>query len=184
VFLRDEIAGPAQLDLALGLTPKRQAHAAHVRHADQQWLPRTLGLPYTLRQRALDCPVGALDPQVINSVWGRRAPLPAVNIYSTARSLASLFSAVLYNNASSLDPVLAADLGKIQVQGYDLVLNRSVRRGLGVIVEDDGSWGVAALGGNLLAVDPAAGRIVVYLSSELGDEHAAAAVLKAARGCG
>jgi len=188
VFLRDEIAGPAQLDLALGLTPKRQAHAAHVRHADQQWLPRTLGLPYTLRQRALDCPVGALDPQVINSVWGRRAPLPAVNIYGTARSVAMLFSTVLsasrHQNASLLDPVLATDLGRVHIEGYDLVLNQSIRRGLGVVVDDGGNWGVAALGGNLLAVDPAAGRIVVYLSSELGDERAAAAVLKAARGCG
>ncbi|MGN9913410.1 serine hydrolase domain-containing protein [Phytohabitans sp. LJ34] len=188
VFLRDEIARPAQLDLALGLNPKQQTRAAQVRHADEQWLPRTLGLPYTPRQRALDCPVGAFDPDVINSAYCRGAPLPAVNIYGTARSVAMLFSTVLsasrHQNASLLDPVLATDLGRVHIEGYDLVLNRSVRRGLGVIIEDDGSWGVGALGGNLLAVDPAAGRIVVYLSSELGDEHAAAAILKAARGCG
>jgi hypothetical protein len=129
-----------------------------------------------------------LDPQVINSVWGRRAPLPAVNIYGTARSVAMHFSTVLsasrHQNASLLDPVLATDLGRVHIEGYDLVLNQSIRRGLGVVVDDGGSWGVAAVGGNLLAVDPAAGRIVVYLSSELGDERAAAAVLKAARGCG
>jgi CubicO group peptidase (beta-lactamase class C family) len=188
VFLRDEIARPTQLDLALGLTQKQQARAAHVRHADRHWLPRTLGLPYTPRHRALDCPVGALDPEVINSESGRRAPLPAVNIHSTARSLAMLFSTVRSasrgENASLLDPVLATGIGQVHMEGYDLVLNQSVRRGLGVVVDDGGSWGVASLGGNLLAVDPAAGRIVVYLTSELGDERAAAAVLRAARGCG
>jgi CubicO group peptidase (beta-lactamase class C family) len=129
-----------------------------------------------------------LDPQVINSEWGRRAPLPAVNVYGTAPSVAMLFSTVLsasrQENASLLDPVLATDLGRVHIEGYDLVLNRPVRRGLGVVVDDGGGWGVAALGGNMLAVDPAAGRIVVYLSSELGDERAAAAVLKAARSCG
>jgi hypothetical protein len=176
-----------QLDLALGLTPVQQSRAAHVRYADEHWLPRTLGLPYTPRHRALDCPVGALDPQVINSEWCRRAQLPAVNIYGTARCVAMLFSTVLSGGRREntlLDPVLAVAIGRVQAQGYDLVLNQPVRRGLGVVVEDDGSWGVAAIGGNRLAVDPVASRVFVYLTSELSDQQAAMALLHAARRCG
>lgn len=186
-FLRDEIARPAGLDLALGLTGKQQTRAAHVRHADERWLSRTIGLPYTPRQQALNCPVGALDAEVINSEWCRRAQLPSVNMYGTARSLAVLFSSFVTGAWPQarplLDPDLFAAFPQVHAHGYDVVLNQSVRRGLGVLVDDNGDWGVAALGGNRLAVEPDAGRVFVYLTNEFGDQTAASAVLDAVRGC-
>ena len=111
-----------------------------------------------------------------------------MNVHATARSVAQLFAAVLagghHGDRRLLEPDVAARMGTVQVDGYDLVLNRPVRRGLGVLVEPDDGWGVAAFGGNLLAVDPSAGRVFVYLTRLLGDHTAAAATLHVVRSCG
>lgn len=188
VFVREEIARPWGLDLAVGLTRAQQGRAAEVEFADPGWLADTLGLPFTLRHRALDSPTGCWDPRVLNTSWCRGALLPAVNVHGTARSVAQLFAAVLagggHGGRRLLDAGLTASVGAVQVEGYDLVLDRPVCRGLGVLVEEGDRWGVAAFGGNLLAVDPAAQRVFVYLTRSVGDGTAAARMLGAVRSTG
>lgn len=183
VFLAEEVAGPQGLGVVLGLSAVQMVRAAEVRHADADWLPRTLGPAYTLRQRALDNPVGSLDPAVLNTDWCRAAPLPAVNIHATAVAVARLFHGVLMGGRGLLAAEHARAMTQIQVRGYDLVLDRPIARGLGVTVAPDDSWGMAAIGGNLLDVHPGAGQVFVYLSHRLADDDAATTMLRAVRAC-
>lgn len=183
VFLAEEVAGPQGLDIALGLTATQAVRAVEVRHADADWLPRTLGPAYTLRQRALDNPAGSLDPAVLNTDWCRAASLPAVNMHATATAVARLFAGVLTGGHGLLAAAHASAMSTIHVHGYDLVLDRPVARGLGVTVAPDGSWGVTAIGGNLLNVHPGTGQVFVYLSQRLADDTAATTMLRAVRSC-
>lgn len=183
-FLAEEVAGPLGLDIALGLTAAQTVRAAEVRHADTDWLPRTVGPPYTLRQRALDNPAGLLDPAVLNTDWCRAAALPAVNIHATAAAVARLFAGVLLGGHGLIAAEYAHAMSQIQAHGYDLVLDQPVARGLGVTIAPDRSWGIAAIGGNLLNVHPDSGQVFVYLSGRLADDTAATTMLRAVRSCG
>ncbi|MEJ3746996.1 serine hydrolase domain-containing protein [Actinomycetes bacterium KLBMP 9797] len=183
VFLAEEIAGPHGLDIALRLTAAQAVRAVDVRHADTDWLPRTVGPAYTLRHRALDNPTGLLDPVVLNTDWCRAAPLPAVNIHATAVAVARLFAGVLRGGHGLIAAEYARAMSQVQARGYDLVLDQPVARGLGVTVGPDGSWGMAAIGGNLLNIHPGTGQVFVYLSQRLADDAAATTMLRAVRAC-
>ncbi|MCW6004407.1 beta-lactamase family protein [Micromonospora sp. CPCC 205371] len=183
VYLRDQIARPHNLDIALGLTPTQAARTADVEYSSPQWYELTVGQPFTVRQRALNNPNGCLDPHVLNSPWCRRASMPAVNIHATAPALAHLYAS-LAAGSGPLDSDLTAAMTTAHVHGYDLVLDRPIRRGLGVTIEADNQWGIAAIGGNLVAVNPSLRQTFVYLTRRLGDHTAAQTILNATRSCG
>ncbi|MEV1290387.1 serine hydrolase domain-containing protein [Micromonospora sp. NPDC049679] len=186
-FLAEEIAAPWRLDLGFGLSPADQARAADLEYADPDWPTRILGEPGSLRARGLGNPAGALQLDVLNSPLWRRAELPAVNLHATATGLARLYAGLLAGGV--LDGVrlfsenTVSELARVQYAGPDLLLGNPVRWGLGMQIDEDGSWGMGGIGGNLAYADPARGYTLAYVTRRLGGFDRVDALTEALHSC-
>lgn len=158
--LRDE---HPSLDLALGATPAEQARTAELEYTDPSWPERTIGTGY--RRRALDNPPGWLALATLNSPAWRAAQVPAVNLHTTALSLARFYAG---------QPTATA-----QASGADLLLKRPVTWGLGVQVEETGEFGMGGIGGCDAFASPARGYAYAYVTRCLGDFDRSERLIKA-----
>jgi CubicO group peptidase (beta-lactamase class C family) len=126
-----------------------------------------------LRAHALASPAGCLDLKVINSPLWRGAEIPAVNLHATAVALARLYQGLLA--AGSLDgvqlwsPATLAEALRVQYDGPDVLLGRTVRWTLGMQLDDDGSWGMGGVGGSIGYADPARGYAFAYVTRRLAN---------------
>jgi CubicO group peptidase (beta-lactamase class C family) len=160
-----------QLDLALGETPEEQARTAELEYADPAWPVRTAGPPGTYRRRVLDNPRGWLALGVLNSTAWREAQVPAVNLHTTALSLARLYAA------------LAGEVRVVHASGVDLLLRRHVNWGLGVQVEETGEFGMGGIGGCDAFANPARGYAYAYVTRRLGDFDRSERLVEALEEC-
>ena len=86
--------------------------------------------------RALRNPPGALDATTVNSAPWRRAEIPAINGFGTARAVAGFYGALASGQIIS-GPLLAEATSRVSV-GVDRVLGSENAWGLGFGVDDDG----------------------------------------------
>jgi CubicO group peptidase (beta-lactamase class C family) len=171
-FVAEEIAVPWRLDLGFGLTPADRARCAELEYGDPDWPVRALGTPGSLHHRALANPAGALDLGTVNGDAWRSAEVPAVNMHATATGIARFYAGLLaggtLDGVRLLDPSTVVSAVAVQHDGPDLMLQRPVRWGLGVQIEDDGSWGMGGVGGSAGWADPATGHAIAYVTRRLG----------------
>jgi CubicO group peptidase (beta-lactamase class C family) len=150
-FLRAELGRPWGLDLVLGATAGEQARTADLEYGDAAWPEQTAGEPGSYRRRVLDNPVGWLALDVLNSDAWRAAQVPAVNLHTTALSLARLYAGLLAGGELAgvrlFEPRVARSIGRPHAAGTDLLLGRHVAWGLGVQVDPNGEWGMGGIGG-------------------------------------
>jgi CubicO group peptidase (beta-lactamase class C family) len=169
----DEIARPWGLDLGFGLPAADRARCAELEYDAPDWPARMLGTPGSWHARAVSNPQGARDLAVVNGDLWRSAEVPAVNLHTTATAVARMYAGLLAGGALDghrlLSPALVAELTGAQHAGEDLFLERHVVWGLGVQIEDDGTWGMGGLGGNAGWADPATGHAIAYVTRRLGD---------------
>jgi CubicO group peptidase (beta-lactamase class C family) len=160
-FLRDEIAGPWQLDFHVGLDAPLRARTADVVDPDGSFVA------------PLARPAEIVDPAVVNGRAWRAAEIPAVNGHGTALALARFYAGL--GSGGTLDgmrlfsPDLVAEVTRPQLVARDRVLDREVAWGLGVQIDlEEGGFGMGGLGGNLgwLAAE---GYAVGYVTRRLGD---------------
>jgi CubicO group peptidase (beta-lactamase class C family) len=156
-FVAAEI-GP---DLVFAMSDADLARCADLEYETPDWPESQLGSPGSVHARAVSNPPGARDVAVVNSDLWRRAAVPAVNIHTNARAVARFYADVLAGRL----PVLAVP----QYTGPDLFLEQPTTWGLGVQIEDDGTWGQGGLGGNAGWADPARGLAIAYVTRRLGD---------------
>ncbi|WBB78114.1 serine hydrolase [Micromonospora sp. WMMD882] len=186
-FLADEIAGPWRLDLGFALAPADQRRCADLSYRTPDWPVTTLGVPGSLRARALGNPDGCLDLAVVNSPLWRGAAAPAVNLHATATGLARLYAGLLAGGV--LDGVrlftsgLVAEAIRTQYDGPDLLLDQPTRWSLGMQVEDDGSWGMGGVGGSCAWADPVRGYTFAYTTARLADFDRVEALTDALHSC-
>jgi CubicO group peptidase (beta-lactamase class C family) len=159
------------LDLALGATPEEQARTAELEYADPGWPERTAGAPGSYRRHVLDNPPGWLALDVVNSAAWRRAQVPAVNLHTTAPSLARFYAA------------LTGEVSTVQARGEDRLLQRHVNWGLGVQVEDTGEFGMGGIGGCDAFANPARGYAYAYVTRCLGDVDRSERLIEALEEC-
>jgi CubicO group peptidase (beta-lactamase class C family) len=149
-FLREEIAGPLDIDVHVGLRPDEEARCATVHAIDDDWPERTLGEPGSLHARALGNPPGLVDLDVVNGASWRRAEIPAVNGHGTARGIARFYAALSEGGTLDGVTVLAEEtvraMAGVQCSGPDVLLGEDVSWGLGVGVDEHG-FGMGGLGG-------------------------------------
>jgi CubicO group peptidase (beta-lactamase class C family) len=172
-YLRAELAGPWGLDLALGATAAERARAAELEYADPDWPERTAGEPGSYRRRVLDNPPGWLALGVLNSDSWRAAQVPAVNLHTTARSLARFYAGLLaggeLGGVRLFGREAARDLARPHAAGVDLLLERHVAWGLGVQVEEPaGEWGMGGIGGCDAFASTRRGYSYAYVTRRLG----------------
>jgi len=172
-FLSEEIALPWRLDLGFGLDADAQRRCADLEYGEPGWPQSVRGEPGSLRAQAFASPAGCLDLKVINSPLWRGAEIPAVNLHATAVALARLYQGLLA--AGSLDgvqlwsPASLAEALRVQYDGPDVLLGRTVRWTLGMQLDDDGSWGMGGVGGSIGYADPARGYAFAYVTRRLAN---------------
>jgi len=157
----DEIAGPLDLDLAFALPTRDLARCAELEFETPDWPTKVLGTPGSVHARAVSNPPGARDLAMVNSPRWRQSAIPSVNIHATARAIAGFYAAIVDGRL----PTLAIP----QYTGPDLFIEQTVTWGLGVQIDQDGTWGHGGLGGNLGWVDPARHTVIAYVTRRLGD---------------
>ena len=176
-WLRDEIAGPLDADLAWGLTPTERA-----RCADVSWEIDVDGAIELMSWRAESAdtaeermialgyanPPGYSGMGVVNSEEWRAAQVPSTNLHATARGVARLYAALAAGGAvdgvTVLDPALLAEATSAQSVGWCPVLERESTFGLGFqptrpdrpFGPNAGSFGHFGTGGALGFADPQA----------------------------
>jgi CubicO group peptidase (beta-lactamase class C family) len=172
-FVADEIARPWALDLAFGVPVADRARCAELEYDAPDWPTRMLGTPGSVHARAVSNPLGARDLAVVNGTMWRSAEVPAVNLHATATAVARLYAGLLAGGTLDghrlISASLVTDLVAEQYSGEDRFLEQDIVWGLGVQIEDDGTWGMGGLGGNAGWADPATGHAIAYVTRRLGE---------------
>ena len=178
-FLRDELAGPHGLDLAIGLADDDLPRAVDLTGVAA--LVDDLGGPDhpELLRKALLNPPGALDEATVNGAAWRRAEIPAVNGHATARGAAGLYAALLQDRI--LTPGVRAEATSAQATGIDRVMGgepRSWGLGFGVAA---GWFGMGGIGGSYAGACPDDGYAFAFLTGTMGGHDRADTVENAFR---
>lgn len=171
-FLAEEIAGPWHLDLHVGLGPAEQRRCAELEYGQPDWPPASSGNAGSLYRQALGNPPGIRDVALLNSEQWRSAAVPAVNLHATATAVARLYAGLLaggvLDGVRLFDPAIVEQLATPVFDGPDLVLGRTVRwTSGGMQVDDDTTWGMGGIGGNVGYADPRHGFAFAYVTRRL-----------------
>ena len=175
-FLAEELAGPLELDVHIGLGQPDLARTVDLDGPLARWWGEQAGPPGTLRHDAL----GTLtDDTLVNSQAWRGAEIPAVNGHATARGLARFW-------ALEAEGRLPHDLVRPAGTGPDLVLGRDVTWTFGSAQRDPDEIGMGGVGGSYAGRRPSAGLAWAFLTTAMADhdraERLEAALLAAADG--
>ncbi len=195
--VRRSVAGPLGADLWIGLPRSEHHRVAEVDFV--QDIPSGL-LPHQgdgpldrMRHAAYFNPPGLSGIGTVNTARWREAQVPSTNLHATARGVARLFASLSGAPAdpdprerpAAADPVgdeivpaaLVAEAATTHSRGYDLVLDRESRFGLGMMLHRDGravgvgeaSFGHYGNGGSLGFADPDARVGFGYVINRPGD---------------
>jgi CubicO group peptidase (beta-lactamase class C family) len=149
-LLRDEVSVPGRIDFHIGLRAHELLRVADAIDAEGRWRSGLLAGPTA---RYLARPEGVLEVSTINSATWRCGEVAAVNGHASAQGVARLYAALAAGGELEATRLLSAELVeemlRPQAEGEDVVLGRYVRWGLGVQIEDDGTWGMGGIGGSL-----------------------------------
>lgn len=167
-YWREEIGGPAGLDLWVGLPRTQADRVLDDVGLDTNFWRRSIGSSGSLRHRAL---CGGISPALANSAEWRAADIPAVNGYATARAVSAFYDLWLRRE-------LPAAFSRSAPPQRDLVLERDVAWTLAG-GQRNGSWvGMGGVGGQLAGADAAFGASWAFLTSEMGTTDRANSLVK------
>jgi CubicO group peptidase (beta-lactamase class C family) len=172
-FLAEQITGPLELDIHIGVDPGRQQRILDTVGLDHAYWDQQRGAGPALRRKALG--TGVTGTLINSSEW-RSGKVPAVNGHATARGLAGFYARLLERAL----PRGVADPG---ASGMDHVLGRHVVWTLSGGQLRGGRIAMGGVGGQMAAGDPETGLAWAFLTNALGDGRRAAAVEAALYGC-
>jgi CubicO group peptidase (beta-lactamase class C family) len=170
--LRDELAGPLDLDFHIGLDAKHDARVAGLIPAappgpgEPNMFAEMMKNPESAGAKAFMNPPVLTKPGLVNSREWRAAEIPAANGHGTARSLARLYGALA--RGGELDGVRVMSKDEVancsieQSNGPDALLIINTRFSLGFMMSQPGaslgpnpkSFGHPGAGGSLGYADP------------------------------
>jgi CubicO group peptidase (beta-lactamase class C family) len=174
-FLREELAGPLDLDLVIGLAPDDDRRTAEMVAPPPPEPGQTTFFshftPGSLGARSFGNPPDCNAIPHTNSRSFRGSEIPAANGHGTARSLAALYGAV----PRLLGDELLAEAARIHVDGPDLVMELPTRFGLGFEVTSPDwpfgpgtrTFGHTGSGGSLGILDSDAGLSLGYVMNQM-----------------
>lgn len=174
-WLRTEIAGPLDADLAWGLDAQQLTRCADV--VWQQDVP-----PSTTQANVDELPddqamtmLGYFNPPgfsslgIVNTTAWRKAQVPSTNLHATARGVARFYAALI--DGRILDAEVLAEATRTQSEGWCPYLEREVSFGLGFqptrpdrrFGPNAGSYGHFGTGGSVGFADPSASLAFGYV---------------------
>ncbi len=171
-YLRDELAGPLELDLHIGLDAKDDARTGDMiampppAPGEPNLFAEIMKNTESVTFKAFMNPPGGMRPGLVNTREWRAAEIPAANGHTTARSLAKLYGAVA--RGGELDGVRVMSKEQVaqcsieQSKGPDALLMLNTRFSLGFMMSQPGaslgpnakSFGHPGAGGSLGYADP------------------------------
>ena len=187
-FLADEVSGPLDLDLWIGLPEAEEARVCRLipseltRPSEEELkaltperleMLRAMASTTSLAMRALNV---TTPPFNFNSREVHAAEQPAANGIATARSLAKLYAACIgeVDGRRLLEPATVEAAIAEQSSGPDAVLVLDTRFGTGFFIKSDfapmmgpRSFGHAGAGGSLAFADPDAGVAFAYVMNKM-----------------
>ncbi|GIF48086.1 CubicO group peptidase (beta-lactamase class C family) [Asanoa ferruginea] len=170
-FLVDEVAQPWQLELSFGSGGREDV--ADLAFGAPDWPQTSVGTPGSLRHRGLANPAGCRDLAVLNGPLWRDTEVPAVNLHATATAVVRFYAGMLAGGTLDgrriLSEAAVAEMCRVQHDGLDQLLERTVRWSLGFQVEDDGSFGMGGIGGSCGYALPSAGLAIGFVTRHLAE---------------
>lgn len=172
-FLRDEIAGPLDVEIYLGLPESREGQVAQMlapkRLIDMEQIP----LP-AIAKRAVTNPTMIPDAQRTRS-W-RAAEIPGGNGQAAAYALARIYAAVLGHEILKAGTV--AKMTTPQTRGRtDMFLGMTDNWAMGIALNTSGiygpnanAFGFSGWGGSFGCADPDAGVSIGYVCNQMGPD--------------
>lgn len=184
-YLREEIAGPLDLDCHIGLPLRDDARAAEMigasppRPGGQSPIARLLADRSSLSAMALANPPALARVSTVNSRRWRGAEVPAANAHTNARALARLYGTLARGRPAGLRLLSQESLRRCFAErraGYDEVLKQPTRFSLGFMLPERGaSWsrnphtfGHPGAGGSIGFADPDAEIGFGYTMNKMG----------------
>lgn len=175
-FVRDEIAGPLDVDFFIGLPDSEDRRTADLLPAPGAG-PIGVSTQDNLAARALGLAAPRLAGTVNSREW-RAAELPAANGHGNGRSLATIYSALAQGGGELLSNNAIEVCGATEhAAREDVVLGFLVRRSLGFILSTAGgryewgpnprTFGHSGAGGSLGFADPDAGIGFGYVMNQM-----------------
>jgi CubicO group peptidase (beta-lactamase class C family) len=176
-FVREEISTPFGLDIFIGLPDSDAQRASEI------VAPPTLSstdanpVPSRAQQAALANPV--LDPLWSNTRAWRLAPIPSVNGFANAASLAMLYGAMANGGTLKGRRLLGSDAinaaSRYLIEGPDAVLGLHARWAAGFLLnvhdiygDRAGAYGHSGWGGSFAFADPDRRLGVSYVMNAMG----------------
>jgi CubicO group peptidase (beta-lactamase class C family) len=184
--LREEISGPHQLDIHIGVGASFDSRIAELVGAPPPPPNKADPLlamasdPESITFKAIANPVPVIDPKLINSRAWRGAEVPAANGHATAHDLARLYGALATGGALDgrqiLTPASIVRAYTEQAVGPDVVLGQKTRWGLGFALSqpetplgpNPHTFGHPGAGGSIGFADPDAGVSFGYVMNQMG----------------
>jgi len=188
-FLRDEVAGPLDLELWIGLPEHLEERMSRLRLApytgESTPFMSTLMNRDSLTSKAFLNPRGLMMPGQANSRAVHAAEIPAANGIGTARALAGMYAPLACGGALGgvelVDAHTLATMSRVESEGPDEILLLPTRFASGFMKSVDNRPGSSALlgpnaeafghtgaGGSIGMADPAARVAVGYVMNQLG----------------
>lgn len=187
-FVAEELAGPLDLHLTIGLPAHRDAARADLIAPDSPLAsdPSALTQPQIL---ALGNP--AIDVAMAGTAAWRAADLPSANGHANARSLATVYARLIDRTDPLVRPETLAEATRPRATGEDLVLRLPCQWGAGFLRNSEGvygpsgaAFGHSGYGGSFAFGDPANGLAMAYTMNRMGanlrDDPRAMALIGAA----
>ena len=185
-YLRDEITGPLELDIHIGVDASFDQRIAELIAApppapgSPDQLAAMTADPESMTFKAIANPRPVVDPALVNSREWRGAEVPAANGHATARALAALYGSLAtggeLNGYRVLTPASIKRAYTEQANGPDLVLGVVSRWGLGFALNQPAApigpnprtFGHPGAGGSIGFADPDARVGFGYTMNQMG----------------
>jgi CubicO group peptidase (beta-lactamase class C family) len=177
-FVTDELKGSFGIDISVGVDPKDRPRVAPILNEDKLDSRKTVPSGNEA-QRAMNNP--PVTSEVANTPGFQSADFLAMNAFSSARALASMYGMLLSPGKGDrmlVSPATLAEATKVRFDGIDMV--RGIRRpwAAGFLRNDqDNCWGPnpesfghGGWGGSFGYADPVAGVAVGYVMNLMSDQ--------------
>jgi CubicO group peptidase (beta-lactamase class C family) len=179
-FIAEEIAGPFNIDVAIGLAPSEEGRMAPIIPATSSGMPPADTLNASQKLALGNPPLEATAPN--ERAW-RAAEIPAANGFATAEALARLYGALASDGRIGGRKLIGkeaiAQATAPRIANVDEVLGMDVRwaagfllNGMGVYGPNAEAFGHSGWGGSFGSADPKAGIAIGYVMNQMGSQLA------------
>lgn len=176
-FLEEELSVPLGLNLSFGLPEEHAGRASELIAPPDLKSTSANSETSVAQQAALANPI--LDPMDANLAFWRASPMPSVNAFATAESLARLYSALVvsgdFEGHRLISSKTIAEATQLRIDSQDLVLGMKAKWAAGFLLnvhqlygDNPSAFGHSGWGGSLAFADPSRELAVSYVMNRMG----------------